>query len=85
MIPKYAIRRALEGKPMTDIGVEIERLRSTTEISPVHVQGLQADNERLRAALQGLLDEVMCFVVDPPSAALNHAIEDARRALEQKP
>ena len=42
-------------------------------------------NERLRAALRGLLDEVMCFSVDPPSAALNHAIEEARRALEPKP
>ena len=40
--------------------------------------------ERLQATLRGLLDEVMCFVVDPPSAALNHAIEEASRALELK-
>jgi predicted nucleic acid-binding Zn-ribbon protein len=45
----------------------------------------EADIEQLRAALRGLLDEVMCFVVDPPSAALNHAIEEAGRALEPKP
>jgi|KBSMisStaDraftv2_1062788.scaffolds.fasta_scaffold519878_2 hypothetical protein len=78
MIPKYAIRRALEGKPMTDIGVEIERLRSTTEISPVHVRELQADNARLRAALQEIAGDDYL-----PDGI--RAIEIARRALEPKP
>ena len=78
MIPKYAIRRALEGKPMTDIGVEIERLRSTTEISPVHVRELQADNARLRAALQEIAGDDYL-----PDGI--RAIEIARRALGQKP
>jgi hypothetical protein len=38
---------------------EIDRLRSTTEISPVHVRELQADNARLNAVINGLIEKGM--------------------------
>jgi hypothetical protein len=59
-----------------EMAAEIDRLRSTTEISPVHVQELQADNKRLRAVLQEIAD----LRYSNTSAATI-----ARRALEPKP
>ena len=47
-------------------------------------EALTTDNARLRAVLRGLHDEVRCFAVDPPSAALNYAIEQAIDALAAK-
>jgi hypothetical protein len=69
---------------VTVISDIVERLRRERETDHLAIEAAD-EIELLRAALQGLLGEVMCFSVDPPSAALNHAIEEARRALGQKP
>jgi hypothetical protein len=81
----HLIREEIE----VPLRAEIERLReqvaSLQASSGYEASIAQVEIARLRAALRGLLDEVMCFAVDPPSAALNHAIEQAHAALEPKP
>jgi hypothetical protein len=64
---------------MREAADEIDRLWSTTEISPAHVRGLQADNARLRAALHEIAN------ASPGSEMQRAASALARRALEPKP